>query len=245
VIGLVLASLMTASLSTLLQWSPDEAAANAVLRRQKSRRDVLQAAADIVAFWWRKRHGGKMTRRQKQMARAPVVVTKLKRDLKRSKFKSRSELEDAMNMSRKLDSTKSRVAEMETTVDRIADELWFHDVHAVLAMHAEWEQDADPELAAFFKKMSSERGLTSSRHGVRTDSRKSTASATTHVSGDLAPQAGGFGRRGESRGAGGAGGAGGACGEQLSSVAEERRVGRAPPPLPPVQSGHVSSIPPY
>jgi len=41
------------------------------------------------------------------------------------RYQSRTELEDAMNMSRKLDTTKGRIADIERVVDCIADELWY------------------------------------------------------------------------------------------------------------------------
>ncbi|KAJ1489139.1 hypothetical protein T484DRAFT_1781002, partial [Baffinella frigidus] len=55
-----------------------------------------------------------------------------------------------------LDSTKLRIAAIERVVDCIADELWYHDVHKVLEMHSEWEEDIDPELADYFKTKSKE-----------------------------------------------------------------------------------------
>ena len=52
--GLLLVSLMTASLGQMMQWSDTEAGANRVLERERLRARLLRLAVNIIARWWRR-----------------------------------------------------------------------------------------------------------------------------------------------------------------------------------------------
>ena len=54
-IGVVMAALLTASLSNALQWSPEELSALKLLEREKARMAMKNLAAEKLALWWKQR----------------------------------------------------------------------------------------------------------------------------------------------------------------------------------------------
>ena len=67
ILGIVMASLLTAALSSALQFSPQEMSALLLLQREKARKELEICAVNVIQLWWRRKKERKLSRAQKHM----------------------------------------------------------------------------------------------------------------------------------------------------------------------------------
>jgi hypothetical protein len=64
--GILIASIITASLANLIAMKPAEVTSLAIMHRELARERLVVLAADFLQLWWRKRRGKRLSRRQRR-----------------------------------------------------------------------------------------------------------------------------------------------------------------------------------
>uniref|UniRef100_A0A7S0WHU2 Potassium channel domain-containing protein n=1 Tax=Hemiselmis tepida TaxID=464990 RepID=A0A7S0WHU2_9CRYP len=128
-VGIVCASLLTASLGSSMQPSAQEMSATLVLHREKARHELLILAQRLIAFWWRRRQGT-MTRRQRRLD-----PFELKMAFKRTLLDTNVEVEDCAGISKKIEQIVHRTKYLQRALDAIADKLWEPEVAEMQRKH--------------------------------------------------------------------------------------------------------------
>jgi len=128
-VGIVCASLLTASLGSSMQPSPQETSATLVLHREKARHELLVLAQRLIAFWWRRRNGT-MNRRQRR-----IDPFELKLAFKRTLLDTQVEVEDCAGISKKIEQIVHRTKYLQRALDAIADKLWEPEVTEMQMKH--------------------------------------------------------------------------------------------------------------
>ncbi|KAJ1495266.1 hypothetical protein T484DRAFT_2160882 [Baffinella frigidus] len=114
-LGILLTSLITATLNVLLRFSSSEDSGMHVMSREMARINMKEHAADIISLWWRRRRGGRLSRFQMR----PDVMHELTTKFHRERNKSNVEVDDLVSMSVKIEKiyNMTRSAELNTTIN--------------------------------------------------------------------------------------------------------------------------------
>jgi hypothetical protein len=139
--GTMLASLLIASISNVLAWTPKEKVAIALLEREQARFDLERKAARLLLAWLR-------TRRDKRAGRkSNTDFFSIRRDFYLTKAHSRVLVEDCIGDSAKIESVARRVKKSRQAITALSEALycpdllpgesqvnWEHDRHRSMIM---------------------------------------------------------------------------------------------------------------
>lgn len=103
IVGIIAASLLTASLSNAIHFSSAELGASMLIKREQARIDLENHAANIIQLWWRAliaRHLGinKLTRRQEAMDTFALLTA-----FRQARVQSLLDIDDCSGTSSKID----------------------------------------------------------------------------------------------------------------------------------------------
>ena len=120
--GTMLASLLIASISNVLSWTPKEKVAIALLEREQARFDLERKAARLLLAWL-------VTRRDKRAGRKPSTdFFSMRRDFYLTKARSRVLVEDCIGDSAKIESIAKRVKKCRQAITALSEALYCPDL---------------------------------------------------------------------------------------------------------------------
>uniref|UniRef100_A0A7S4KUL3 Potassium channel domain-containing protein n=1 Tax=Guillardia theta TaxID=55529 RepID=A0A7S4KUL3_GUITH len=106
-IGLVAASLLTAALTNLLQFSSSETTAKALIEREILRNHLQEKSAQLLQLFWRRRKG--KTRRKDKFQNIRLIG----HDIRTMKIQTTSDIEEHVGVSTKINNTLLRLKMLE------------------------------------------------------------------------------------------------------------------------------------
>ena len=118
--GVLIVSLTTAALGNLMIFTPEEHTARGIMKRESCRILYLQAAANIIALWWRKRRAPKkITRTQREME-----IFGYRREFVAAERVLRVDLEDCASTKAKIDQIVVHTKELSATLNDVGVNLF-------------------------------------------------------------------------------------------------------------------------
>lgn len=121
-IGIVSASLITASLANEMTFTLAEQSATALMNREVARNNLVTCAANIISYWYRRKVGKKMTRRQAKFDPYRMML-----EFRRLKRATLVEVEDCAGTGAKIDIVAHKITRVCRVMDAVGHKIWGGD----------------------------------------------------------------------------------------------------------------------